>query len=446
MSKYTRSIRNILQANAGNNNITTLNGLYTVANSTLFPQDALNVISSEYRQELVTAFALHYMNDELGLETLALWKIALAEKLYNYGSYINLIYANIDKQVFADYRVRQVNVQGVNQSTKTGTGTITDAHEGESETNVTDSLTHSQTVANSESGTVAGTGTVGHAKGGSDTVAHTGTDANAKSGYDTAAHTGTDENAKTGYDTVATTGTDATAHTGTQGVAGTNSSTTNNTGTTGNDHNVIQINYDTPQGSLDNMRSPGGSAKGTGVAYANGQTYNYMSSAAEVDESNVQTDNTQQATTGSDNTTTTYNDTNTRTANLQDETSYHSTDTRTANLQDRTTYNSGDTRTVNLQDQTTYGGTDTETRNTLDTTSKTGQTQTTGSDGKTGQTTVEDSSTNTQTRNTTDTDNGSHAEQTAETDYSLNWEMLYKSMPLLNKLWDIFDDLFMCIY
>lgn len=414
MSKYTRSIRNILQANAGNNNITTLNGLYTVANSTLFPQDALNVISAEYRQELVTAFALHYMNDELGLETLALWKLALAEKLYNYGSYINLIYTNIDKQVFADYRVRQVNVQGTNQSTKTGTGTITDAHEGESETNVTDSLTHSQTVANSESGTVAGTGTVAHAKGGHDTVAHTGTDVNAKSGYDT----------------VSTTGTDETAHTGTQGVAGTNSSTTNNTGTTGNDHNVIQINYDTPQGSLDNMRSPGGNAKGTGVAYANGQTYNYMSSATEVDDSNVQTDNTQQETTGSDNTTTTYNDTNTRTANLQDE----------------TTYNSDDTRTVNLQDQTTYGGTDTETRDTLDTTSKTGQTQTTGTDGKTGQTKVEDNSTNTQTRNTTDTDNGSHAEETAETDYSLNWEMLYKSMPLLNKLWDVFDDLFMCIY
>lgn len=414
MSKYTRSIRNILQANAGNNNITTLNGLYTVANSTLFPQDALNVISQEYRQELVTAFALHYMNDELGLETLALWKLALAEKLFNYGSYINLIYSNIDKQVFADYRVRQVNTQGVNQNTKTGTGTITDAHQGESETNITDSATHSQTVDNTESGTVEGTGTVAHAKGGHDTVAHTGTDVNAKSGYDT----------------VATTGTDETAHTGTQGVAGTNSSTTNNTGTTGTDHNVIQINYDTPQGSLDNMRSPGGNAKGTGVAYANGQTYNYMSSAAEVDESSVQTDNTQQATTGSDNTTTTYNDTNTRTANLQDE----------------TTYNSDDTRTVNLQDQTTYGGTDTETRDTLDTTSKTGQTQTTGTDGKTGQTTVEDSSTNTQTRNTTDTDNGSHAEQTAETDYSLNWEMLYKSMPLLNKLWDIFDDLFMCIY
>ncbi len=403
-----------MQANAGNNNITTLNGLYTVANSTLFPQDALNVISTEYRQELVTAFALHYMNDELGLETLALWKLALAEKLFNYGSYINLIYSNIDKQVFADYRVRQVNTQGTNQNTKTGTGTITDAHEGASETNVTDSATHSQTVDNTESGTVAGTGTVAHARGGSDTVAHTGTDVNAKSGYDT----------------VATTGTDETAHTGTQGVTGTNSSTTNNTGTTSNDRNVIQINYDTPQGSLDNMRSPGGNAKGTGVSYANGQTYNYMSSAAEVDESNVQTDNTQQATTGSDNTTTTYNDTNTRTANLQDE----------------TTYNSDDTRTVNLQDQTTYGGTDTETRNTLDTTSKTGQTQTTGTDGKTGQTTVEDNSTNTQTRNTTDTDNGSHAEQTAETDYSLNWEMLYKSMPLLNKLWDIFDDLFMCIY
>ena len=414
MSKYTRSIRNILQANAGANNITTIDGLYTVANSTLFPQDALNVISSDYRQQLVTAFALHYMNDELGLETLALWKLALAEKLYNYGSYINLIYTNLDKQVFADYRVRNVASSGTSENTKRGTGTVTDAHTGESETNVTDNVTSSNNETNIESGTVANTGTV----------------TNAKSGTDSTLHTGTDTNAKTGYDTLEQTGTDANAHTGTQGVAGTNSSVTENTGTTGNDHNIIQINYDTPQGSLDNMRTPGGNAKGTGVNYANGQTYNYMSSASEVDESNVQTDNTQQETTGSDSTTTTYNDTQTETRNLQDE----------------TTYNSQNTRTANLTDATTYGGTNTETRNTTDTTSKRDEKRATSSDSKTGQTTVEDTSTNTQTRNTTDVDSGTHADTTAETDYSLNWEMLYRSMPLLNKLWDVFDDLFMCIY
>lgn len=414
MSKYTRSIRTILQANAGNNDITTLNGLYTVANDTLFPSDALNVISSDYREQLVTGFALHYMNDEIGLETLALWKLALAEKLFNYGSYINLIYSNLDKQVFADYRVKNASNQGTNSATKTGGGTITDAKQEQTSTTTEDDATHTQDVENTETGTVAGTGTI----------------ANAKTGSDTTAHTGTDTSTKTGTDTLEQTGTDANAHTGTQGTSSTNNQETTNTGTTSNDTNSMRIAYDTPQGSLANMRTPGGNAKGTGVSYVNNQTYNYMSGATEEDQSSVQTDNTTQNVDGSESSTTTYNDTQTETRNLQDE----------------TTYNTETERSVNLEDAVTYASTNTETRNTTDTTNRSTTSETSDTDHRESSVTGSNNSTNTQTRNTTDTESGSHADSSTETDYSLNWEMIYKSMPLLNKLWDVFDDLFMCIY
>ena len=414
MSKYTRSIRSILQANAGTTDISELTGLYSVALQTLFPTDALNVISPEYRQHLVTGFTLHYLNDEIGLETLPIWRFALAEKLYNYGDYINLIYANLDKQVFADYIVHQSTQSGQHSITKTGGGTVTDVKSDDTTTNVNDTTSRSEMVEINESGSTAGTGTV----------------ADAKTGSDTASHTGTDATAKTGTDTVAKGGTDEVAHTGTQGRVSSSTQTTENTGTTGVDTNAMQISYNTPMGSLQNLRTPGGAAKGTGVNYVNSQTYNYMSAAGETDQSSVTTDNTQQDVTGSDNSTTTYNDVNTKTLDLTDE----------------TTYNSTNTKTLDLEDETVYNSTNTQTRNTLDTTSKERTDEKTGTDTKTGRTVVENDVTNTQTRNTTDTDAGTNSKNINDVDYTMNWTMLYRSMPLLNKLWDVFDDLFMCIY
>lgn len=414
MSKYTRSIRSILQANAGNTDISELAGLYSVALETLFPIDALNVISPEYRQHLVTGFTLHYLNDEIGLETLPIWRFALAEKLYNYGDYINLIYANLDKQVFADYIVHQSTQSGQHSITKTGGGTIQDVKSDDTTTNVNDTTSRSEMVEINESGSTAGTGTV----------------ADAKTGSDSTTRGGTDTTAKTGTDTVAKGGTDEVAHTGTQGRVSSSTQTTENTGTTGVDTNAMQISYNTPMGSLQNLRTPGGAAKGTGVNYVNGQTYNYMSAAGETDQSSVTTDNTQQDVTGSDNSTTTYNDVNTKTLDLTDE----------------TTYNSTNTKTLDLEDETTYNSTNTQTRNTLDTTSKERTDEKTGTDTKTGRTVVENDVTNTQTRNTTDTDAGTNSKNINDVDYTMNWTMLYRSMPLLNKLWDVFDDLFMCIY
>jgi len=415
MGAYTQSIREILQFNkTPQQKLTDVNDVYDLASQYLFDEMPQNVISDDYAKQFITGFTLHFMNEELGLETLPLWKIALNEKIYNSGTYINKIFENLDKEIFTNYQVKNVKNEGTTSGEKLGTGTISNEREDNRTTTTSDDVTYGGTVNTTIDDTLRGTGTV----------------TNAKTGTDTLLRTGTDANAKTGTDTLEQTGTNANAHTGTQGTTGSNEQDTDNTGTTSNDHNVIQINSDTPMGSLTNLRTPGGNAKGTGVGYANGQTYNYMSSASEVDESNVQTDNTNQHTEGSDSSTTTYNDTVTETRNLTDETTYASTDTRT----------------LNLSDAQTYGSSNTETRNTTDTTDRSESVVKGGTDSRDISSSEKGTVTDTETRNTSDVETGTHADSTDEIDYSLNWEMLYKSMPLLNKVWEIFDDLFMLIF
>lgn len=447
MASYTQSIREILQANkTSQQDLANVNDVYNIASACLFDKMPQNVIDSNYRQQFITGFALHFFNEEIGYETLPLWKIALNEKIYNRGAYINKIFDNLDNEIFAEYKVKHNSVSGQHNITKTGGGTIGNVRVDNTTTTSEDSATKSELVENTLTGTVESDGTVTRAKTGADTLTKEGTDTAAKTGTDTVAKTGTDEKAKTGYDTDTHTGTDTSAHTGTQGTDSSSSQETTNTGTTGTDHNLLQVQSDTPMGSLSNLRTPGGDARGTGVTYANGQSYNYMSGAQEVDESSVQTDNTEQDVTGSESSETTFNDTTTETKNLTDRAEYHSTDTETLNLEDETTYASTNTETLDLTDTTTYNSTDTETRDTIDTTSKTDNTQTTGTDEKTGTVTIDGTVTDTQTRNTTDTDAGTHSETGNENEHTLNWEMLYRSMPLLNKVWEQFDDLFMIIF
>ena len=80
-------------------------------------RDEWNAIDERYRKFFMTAFPLHYFNDEIGLETLTLFKIALAAKLYENGDFINSILENLDKNVLTSYSVRKL----VNDNTKAST-------------------------------------------------------------------------------------------------------------------------------------------------------------------------------------------------------------------------------------------------------------------------------------------------------------------------------------
>ena len=99
--------------------------------------------------------------------------------------------------------------------------------------------------------------------------------------------------------------------------------------------NGIAIQYDTPQGSLSNMRTPGGDATGQGVAYVNGQTYDYMSAATENDNTNSHEDLSKQEVKNSGNDVTQYDSTTTQSfVDAIDYTRYGKTSTETRALED----------------------------------------------------------------------------------------------------------------
>jgi len=349
MANYTQSIREILQMNKlPNENITNINVISAIAQRTIFDGTLVNVIDERYRENFITGFTLHFFNDELGLETLPLWKIALSEKLLNNGSYINLMYENLDKQIFSQYRVKKS----------------------------TDDMTVSETHNSEFSEENKGTGTLENAKSGDDTT--------------------TNNNVETGGEKVTET-TDM--HRYENGsFTDTSNGTLNGNSENTNKQNTVGIRFDTPQGKLQNqLVSPGGDRTGTGVSYASSNTYNYMTAAEENDGTTVDSSTNNETT----------NNTTTRTFDNYD---VHSDGTITRDA-------SASRRESNGENKITYGSKDTQTRNLTDTR-------------------THDESSNKDVESQRDMN---------DEEYTLNMEMLLKSENLLNKVWDIFEDIFMLI-
>lgn len=455
MSRYTQTIKSILMENIQpGESIQNLSDIYAIASRAIFDIAPMNVIDSDYRQRLITGFTLHFMNDEIGLETPLLFKLGLSDKIYNNAEYINSIFAHLDNQIFADYQTKTVN--------------------GESHNTIAD-----DTV-------IDDTGTVTNAKSGDDTVKNTGTTANAKTGTETGAHTGTDTQVKSGDDTLKRTGQTSDSHTGTNTSRNLGDETLTKAGTETNGHssssssvtdgttvvaggekysestsdsstdknNMGQFHLDTPQDNIMNLRetktTPAAAydSTGKGITAASESAMNYMTDATLQDSTSVksgsstvshdaslsrtQTDDDTTVTDTSSGTDTlsftnrtdtkdvdmtrtdTFNEANTKTDNLQDKTEYNSTTQATKNLTDTTTFNTNDTRTDNLQSKTEYNSENT----------------TTNDLNKTVDKDVQSDSTNSST----------------EVSTNLNLEMIYRSMPLLNKLWETFDELFMMLY
>lgn len=436
MAQYTQSIREILQQNkTANEDLTNITDLYNVSKRSLFDTGVVDsYITSTHQFPFIAGFTLHFFNDELALETLPLWKIALNEKIFNNAEYIDLIFENLDKQVFADYKVKAAENHGNKIATASGSFDNTDSK------SQSVAKTGSDTINKTEEGTLEKGGTVDHAKSGSDTLAKTGTIGDSGSYTEQATHTGTDAVAKTGKDTVKHTGDIVTDHDGADTVTNNLLTTNENLGGTVTDKaNSIDINYDTPQGSLANMRSPGGDATGTGVAYANGQTYNYMSSAGEDNRTNVHEDLSRNQSEDTGTVETAYDSATTQTFGNDDETNYASTTTETRNLNDGKTGSTGNTRTMGTNDTQSYDSSQLDTFDTTDTDSResTETRATEDNENLIGSGEQHGVNSNTNSESTTANDN--------TTEYTMNWEMLYRSMPLLNKVWEIFDDLFMIL-
>lgn len=528
MAKYTISIRELIEANKGDDDPSTLEGIHDIAERVLFGEE-LNVINDEYVDRFITGFALHYFNDEIGYETYPMWRIALMEKVFNNAELINGVYENLDKQIFSDYRTRKV----ANKSNKidsiatVGTSDTASSSEGAtSRSNTgTQSNEHTGTTGVAESGsdnlkrggtdkTTHGINEV-HGKSGSDTTVSSGNrnSSLARSGADTVEHTGSETDAASGIESYDKSGSlDRTvagnkASSGSEtlnettnvdhGESGSYRDTTNygktDTTNTESDKNAIQITFDTPMGSLENMRTPDTTLRGEGVSAAastaesgthsgGGRTYNYMTGAIEDDSSDI--GKNVSTASGSDYTERTFNgyktdddttvasrrangqvvdektvtsdtdseksskatsNTNTKTHNTADSTQYGSkeataeSDSNNSEVQ----YNTTESRSGVNTDATEFGGT--EARESARSSTNVYDERTTRSDN------LNEASVNKNSGNVT-TNTGSNTSgvsdvtgEVDEQDLHFNYEMFMKADIMMSRIWDLFDPIFFMI-
>jgi len=480
--------------------------------------------------------------------------------------------------------VTDVNGRSVNTTdgnvVNTNAGTT---NETNSNTNVLGEQTHDSSantvegkgsIVDSKTGTekLTGTGAVVNQRSGSDIDSTTGTDKSTREGnrignryvmengqifgseIDTANRTLADNMSKSGFD-LREVGDDGESHrggsmslvrggedtahgiltrTGKENVKSTYNSDAGQVGTMTDTRtqsgsikdNSFNVAYDTPMGSLDNMRTGPGSSSGAGPSSGQGSdlisnaTFNYMSAASErgetrafdnYEDENVKSFNgykqerrgyddqersftnrededtrtTQYGSTqtqGQSEDATTHRDTtdkmnynsqatnvrsgkdtmihefndrrNVRQTEGDDQQTYGEHDVNERDMQREMTYGSNTTEERNLQDEKSYDTDITRERDTLDITNSNsvGNRDVTSQDN--GNRNVQDNSTSvTDTDTTVTNEDARNTDQTGaksnvedEVDYNVNLEMLYRSMPLLNKVWDIFEDLFMFIY
>lgn len=434
MAEYTESIREIMQENmTPQQHLTNINDVNTIAKACIFDESPVDLINDVHRDRFITGFALHFMDDEIGWDNRSRWKIALNEKLVTSYDYINKIFDNLDKQIFANYNVKEVESEGTADSNKDITGSQNTVNNGTDES----VRTYSENNGEDRKDTMS--------KDGKTTLTKKGSEYNSRGGYD--------DLEKMGAESQINSGSDITYDDGVQDAISSKES--------GNYINAIQINADTPMGSVKNLRSPGGPTSETasqsesfeegrdmdiyqeggnrGYNYEANQVYNYMSSASESGQTTQNVEN------GNDKS---INHNQSTTEHGLEVATVYGKDSKYAKPRiDRNDYHSNESTTYGYKVEAS-GAVNADPR--IDETEeKSNDTLESKIDrDKTGNDEITRNTSNTVDSSNTGNEksNASHEDSTHEVDYSLNWEMLYKSMPLLNKVWEIFDDLFMIIF
>lgn len=362
MAKYTISIREKLQE-AGTD-LTNMDNLRKASKDIIFGE-LLNVMSPQYRDRLALGFAQHFFNDEIGLETWPLWRIALSEKLFNYKEFIEKQYELVDKGVFTMYHVSRTNA-----NTTTSNSMITD----------TKNDIHSETDTSAD-GTSATT-TESDTKSKSEHSDTNKVDDTSKDKVQTTANSTDTRDLKSVTNSVDNSENDKE-----------NSSVTNVV--TANDAQSVQKYSDTPQNGLQDLMED-----------------RYLTNATVRNDHSDGTNDTTVAgsehSTGNKTTESTTLDTGTSTNN--------GAGTEDRNGERHTTGNNSGTAST---DSNTEGSSNTVTTDV-------GKAITnTGSEG-----------------NTSTASNGTGTSESETESFDYSYEMLAMAVPMINKIWAVFDDIF----
>lgn len=471
MAKYTMSILDILEANANGKELSNLANVLEISQEAIFKNVPMSLITEEYRDKLILGFTLHFMYDEIGLETLPAWKTALAEKVYSNAEYINMIYANLDKQVFSNYKTSKIKrdradtlkeaidiLKNIDNTVATKeNGTVTDTG--------TASSTENTTSKDKASGTTGEKQSESNIRSGENasTVDFTSENTNVLDGESVTANTGTDTTTRTGTSTVENSRSDTnnseTERKGTTTVTGTSTdsgSDTNNSESTrtpnltnSSTSHTSDLYSDTPQNGLSGVESGEylttarinnntSSTQSTGNEKTSGSsTTNY--GRKNVNESVTSHDGDKDVTTA----TASSAETSTTTNDL--------TDTNTLNTTATTT--TDNTTTDNRTDKTESSATDKTTITAEITNNKTDSSE--GSSESNVVSSAENSNTQTSENagevTTVGKTNESHGknstgnidETITKEDYEFNYEVFLKAEPFTKRIYGIFDDLFL---
>lgn len=397
MSLMTTTVRNILMQNIHDDeSLLKPSDVYAVGMRCIFnnSSEPLALISNEYREMFCTYFLNHFMNDEIGQETVGVFQENLNAKIMENAYLVNLKMANLDKAVYSRYAVHRVDRTSEHELEKSNTSedTATDIDTGSASNRL------EETASNEVNGTSGNTRTLD-------------TDS-------TTTDIGTVGNQKTGSDTRTVTDDYTDSHTGGNTTTNHNEETGSTSDNETDKNNAVHIIYDTPQGSLQNMRTPGGDATGAGVAYVNGQTYNYMSAADETDDTQVKASSGTSSNEADSTSDVTYDETNTHDGDSTDTMAYGSVDTESRNLTNKKldTGTIADAGTKHEQGESSKLNVGTNT--TSNTKNHTGSSEGSG----------------------TESGNSHDVEETI--DYEITSEMLFKSQSIMRDIMRLFDSCF----
>lgn len=430
MGTYTKSILDILQENAGDRELSPLSpdfvaNVRDIAKEHIFGA-SLNALDEKYRDVFAAGFCFNYMYDEIGIETLSGWQLALVGRLHNNASFINQIYATMDKQIFANYSTTRSTRDGVETRQEVGkeTGTREDKELGATGTAETGSgtvATEDNTSTDSTS-TTLGTSANSETRAGTDAVTKTGTDSTDTTSKDSTKHGRTDTRDATLTDTYNNL---KVQNSGALTETLNNTLTFNDRGSVVNDETWTKFSQ-TPQQGLSGVKD------GTYLTTANldekSTTTTERGSERNASDT-TRNDNTASTTSGSVD----HADRSTNTAS--------GTDVVDSVGNSTTTHNATDSATRE-ETVTSEGSTDNTT--TAKTTGSGDSTQTTTRDFATDTTSSRDV-TGKDSRDRETTGNVDSTEEVTQESYDLSYEMLTVAQPLLKRTWALFDNLFLAL-
>lgn len=375
MSNYTTELRFICESYAGRKNSapqSDIDGIIDLARPDIFNFD-YPIFDENYKPELEHKIISHYYTEEIGAETVGLWKHQLKNKMREIMPFYNQMY--MSEKIKFDPLIntmlddsRQSNGESNQSSTQTGNANTQSEYKDNTDTNRNGSAFHEGVEDNNSNYTknVTDISKGSENKVGTDTLTKTGTETLGKTGTDTLVKSGTDTNTHTGTDTLAYSG----KKTGSDILKKEGAELTVDLPA----HNLSQLqkHSDTPLGGIDGTVS--GSQISGGGSGAVGDYSNYLSDVTEVvsnfDKNPALGANSQRkrnrqwtrygvyfnpdAESGDRTPESERKDTHTVTEDYgQTGATDQRKDTQTKNLTDTETLNLTDTKTLNLEDSTT---------------------------------------------------------------------------------------------